>query len=106
MDFFRTRTVPQLSGFFISDFWDRWVLQLTHHEPAIRHAVIALGAQHARFVAAESLTHEKIEGDFALQQYGWAIKELVKPAASSELRDVCLISCVLFACFEVRVLRV
>jgi hypothetical protein len=34
------------SGIFDPSFWTRLVPQATHHEPAIRHAGIALGALH------------------------------------------------------------
>ncbi|KAK7427976.1 hypothetical protein QQZ08_005589 [Neonectria magnoliae] len=41
---FRTHTANELSGYFDFEFWTRRVLQECHHEPAIKHAVIALGA--------------------------------------------------------------
>ncbi|KAI9648892.1 hypothetical protein NHQ30_001458 [Ciborinia camelliae] len=41
---FRTHTASELSGFFDSDFWMRSVLQESHSEASIRHAVVALGA--------------------------------------------------------------
>lgn len=106
--FFRSRTVPQLSGHFSSDFWDRLVLQTTQHEPAIRHAVIAVGSIHERFELGDSSifksNNDALEGGFALQQYNQAIKHLIEPLCSNRQQalDVCLISCLLFACFEVR----
>lgn len=44
--FFCQYTVPQISSAFSDEFWNRLVLQATHHEPAIRHAAIAMGALH------------------------------------------------------------
>jgi hypothetical protein len=41
---FREQTAGELSGFFDSVFWTQSVLRTCHAEPAIRHAVIALGA--------------------------------------------------------------
>jgi hypothetical protein len=41
---FREQTAGELSGFFDSVFWTQSVLRATHAEPAIKHAVIALGA--------------------------------------------------------------
>ncbi|KAB8296672.1 hypothetical protein EYC80_002096 [Monilinia laxa] len=41
---FRTHTASELSGFFDSEFWTRSVLQESHSEASIRHAVVALGA--------------------------------------------------------------
>lgn len=41
---FRVQTASQLSGYFNSNFWTHRVLQECHFEPAIRHAVVAMGA--------------------------------------------------------------
>lgn len=48
-DFFLNRTASQLSGFWDSEFWGCLILRATHHQSAIRHAVLALGALHERF---------------------------------------------------------
>lgn len=106
--FFRERTVPGLCGFFSSEVWERLVLKATYQEPAIRHAVFALGSLHERFemgdinVFASNL--DTAQGGLALRQYTRAINEVVTRSASKDSRslDVCLIACVLFACFEVR----
>lgn len=109
--FFCSRTLTRLSGFFVAGFWNRWVLQAFHHEPAIRHAVIALGSIHERFdggdVSVLGSNRDPTRGGFALEQYNHAIHHLIDPAAkgSRPAFDVCLISCVLFACFEVRMLH-
>ncbi|KAH8678856.1 hypothetical protein BGZ60DRAFT_468234 [Tricladium varicosporioides] len=77
--FFLKITAPQLTGFDGESFWDRFVLQATHHEPAIRHAIIALGSLHEKFMRRGGvLSHNEVD-DFALQQYGSAIKCLVQP---------------------------
>ena len=106
-DFFRTRTVPQLCGFFDNDLWQRVVLQATFREPAIRHAVFALGSLHERFemgdltVFASNL--DKVQGGLALKQYIKAINHLVtSKTENKQSLDVCLIASVLFACFEVK----
>lgn len=105
-DFFLNRTASQLSGFWDSDFWDCLILRATHHQPAIRHAVLALGSLHERFEAGDSSVlkpiWDKREGGFALKQYNHAIQQLIKPASEGQQAvDVCLIACLLFACFEV-----
>ena len=109
--FFRHRTVAQLSGFFVSEFWNYRVLQIFNHEPAIKHAVIALGSLHERFEQGGSFIKSSNadieEGGFALEQYIKAIHQLIKPPVSSKRLpvDVCLVACILFACFEVCPLR-
>ena len=105
-DFFLNRTASQLSGFWDSDFWDCLILRATHHQPAIRHAVLALGSLHERFEAGDSSVlnpiWDKREGGFALKQYNHAIQHLIRPASEGQQAvDVCLIACLLFACFEV-----
>ena len=106
--FFRSRTAPQLSGYFASDFWECLVPLSTHHQPAIRHAVIALAALHERFENNDNSilnsNHDIAQGGFALQQYNRAIGCLIKPVAAGgqQALDVSLVACILFSFFEVR----
>jgi hypothetical protein len=97
--FFCTETVRILSGVFNPIFWTRLVLQATHHEPAIRHGAIALGALHRNL---EISSRDELN-TFAMQQYGKAIRCLVKPIQERhrQAADVALITCVLFISFEV-----
>ncbi|KAK3944425.1 putative transcriptional regulatory protein [Diplogelasinospora grovesii] len=95
--FFTQRTCPQLAGFFGSDFWERLVLQSAHHESAIRHAIVAIGALHEHQAMRAGAS-----GTFALEQYNLAIRSLLVPLSQNRQQavDVCLISCLLFTCFE------
>ena len=105
--FFRSRTAPQLSGYFASEFWDCLVPLSTHHQPAIRHAVLALASLHERFENNDSsilCSHYDIaQGGFSLKQYNRAIACLIEPitAGRQQALDTCLVTCILFACFEV-----
>ena len=105
--FFRDRTVPQLAGYFASDFWDCLLPLSTHYQPAIRHAVVALAALHERFENNDnsilSSNYDIAQGGFALQQYNRAIGCLIKPVkdGGDQRSNVALIACILFACFEV-----
>ena len=47
--FFQQRTAPHLSGFYNDEFWNQMVLRASHQEPAIRHAVMALGSLHGAY---------------------------------------------------------
>lgn len=96
--FFVQKTSSQLAGLFGSEFWERLVLQAAHHEPAIRHAITAIGSLH------ENKTFGRdSEVKFALRQYNLAIRSLLATPSPGEQRglDVSLISCILFICFEV-----
>jgi hypothetical protein len=101
-DYFRRRTAPQLSGPFDSTFWDRLLLQATHHQPAVWHAVAALGSLHRHFEQRHPDVSEDDDG-FALQQYVKAIGFVLMPIREQgkQAADVALMTCVLFTCFEV-----
>ena len=105
--FFRTRTAPQLAGYFASDFWDCLVPLSTHHQPAIRHAVVALASLHERFENNDrsilSSNYDVAQGGFALQQYNRAISCLIQPVTigCQQTLDTSLVACIIFACFEV-----
>ena len=77
------------------------------HEPAFKHAAIAVGCLHEIFDIGEGSVYTVGENDgrdhFALQQYNLAIKYLVAPFHHGNYQavDICLASCVLFTCFEV-----
>jgi hypothetical protein len=104
--FFRQETAPQLSGFFGGAFWERHLLQAAHHEPSIRHAILALGSLHAIFEQDNGLvlqSHTKgLTDDFALRNYNQAISILLELSHKGQQAiDVCLICSILFACLEV-----
>ncbi|KAL8789341.1 MAG: hypothetical protein Q9195_006868 [Heterodermia aff. obscurata] len=104
--FFRERTIPGLCGFFDSEIWERLVLQTTFREPALRHAIFALGSLHERFEMGDKTVFasnlDTVSGGLALRQYTQAINHVIKQSSSknSQSLDVCLIACILFACFE------
>lgn len=110
---FRTHTASELSGFFDSEFWTRSVLQESHSEASIRHAVVALGALYKTLEKASESPpgspESNYSGDtapnhynFALQQYGKALTRLRESLQNNESRSqrTILISIVLFTCFQ------
>ncbi|KAL6898930.1 hypothetical protein GGI43DRAFT_72982 [Trichoderma evansii] len=89
-EYFRKYTSTKLPGLFESGFWDSLVLQASEQEPAVLHAVTALGAAH------------KNDEHISLVEYNKAIRHLRQNLNSSD-RDalrVCLITCLLFVCIE------
>lgn len=109
-DFFHQNTIPQLSSIFGSPSWkqlNRLLLQAAYHEPAVRHASVALGALHETFELSSrpllSSNEETTNTQFAVQQYVKALGYLVNPAIrrGKPAADVALITCILFVCFEV-----
>lgn len=105
-DFFRSRTAPCVSGYFSDPVWDRIVLQLSHSEPAVRHAVNALGALHEerqlRHTADQNGTDAQlVKTGFPLAQYSRALnamQSLLKTGSVS--LDVVLLCSLLCVHFE------
>lgn len=107
LNFFVNFSAPQMAGFFDSTFWQRMVIQTSYHEPAILHAITAIGALHEcimqRAFADEKRKARAIE--FALNQCNKAISCLTKSQASGVGQAIpnsrlALTTCVLFTCFE------
>jgi hypothetical protein len=109
---FRTHTASELSGFFDSEFWTRSVLQESHSEASIRHAVVALGALYKTLETASESPPGSPDTNsfsetapnhyhFALVQYGKALTRLRESLENNETRSqrTILISIVLFTCF-------
>lgn len=102
--------MPSLAGYCGSEFWNRLVLQVSQHEKSVWHALIALGSLHENFENDQQIPGLRFsrrgQDSFAVQEYNFAIRALlgtsnpvgVLPANLAV--DVCLISCILFACFE------
>ncbi|KAL4965817.1 Zn(II)2Cys6 transcription factor domain-containing protein [Aspergillus stella-maris] len=115
--FFYERTVPSLLGYTGSDFWNRLVLQVSQREKPVWHALIALGSLHENFegdrVVPGLWLRRRGWDSFALTEYLCAIRALLGGGgegggkrdggewSKSVPVDVCLICCILFACFEV-----
>lgn len=102
LEFYHHCAGPTLASNFDREFWSRIVLQMGQLEPAIRHAVIALGylvkkepgsLKHARSVAMTDKT--------LLLYYNRAVRHLVdRMAESSYSVEVGLVACLLFICIE------
>ncbi|TKA27600.1 hypothetical protein B0A50_04432 [Salinomyces thailandicus] len=95
LEFFIRHSAPQLAGYFDSPFWQRMVMQAARNEPAVKHAVVAIGALHEKILSG-ALDHLN---EFALEQCNKSIRHLIKPAEADNLR-LMLTACVLFTCFE------
>lgn len=89
-----------------STFWQSLILQVSHYDLAIRHAVVAFGSLGERLDINGVLTSENKEANqrhaFACFHYDKALKELRKQLSSGIGKSVefTLISCFLFICIE------
>ncbi|KEF54336.1 uncharacterized protein A1O9_09502 [Exophiala aquamarina CBS 119918] len=75
-------------------------MQISMHEPGIRHAVIALSALYENYEHPQKA--DKTSSKFAIQHYGRAIQRIIKVDTSrpSQAADAVLIACILFTAFE------
>ncbi|KAH7419713.1 hypothetical protein BKA64DRAFT_651456 [Cadophora sp. MPI-SDFR-AT-0126] len=109
-DFFRSTTVVKLPGVFYSHFWQELVLQACVAEPAVLHAVIALGSAHRieeqtlrpRGAIAPDRDELKRREVFTIQEYSKAISALRnrKTEDKNASLRVVLITCVLFVTLD------
>lgn len=111
-DFFRNKTTSEIRGAFRSSLWEQIVLQLSHQEPAILHAVVAVGIVHRDQTATQDARKKAFYHGLdrrqaaGLQQYVKAIGFLrtrIDAAGESghaRAREVALLSCLLFVCLE------
>lgn len=104
-EFFRNETVPSIAGFFSSPLWNI-VLQACEKEPAVKQAVVALGALHeSRPISDDSLHGNQITlaTSFPLRQYSNALSALRRYlSASGQLNlDIILICALIHISIEV-----
>lgn len=98
---FCTQATHALSGFFPSDFWTRFLPQLSHRYPGIHHAVSAVGAVYGKQLLPANADSTGVE-QFTLQQYNKAIQSFLGQLNSPQTVgiDVVLVTCLLFVCLE------
>lgn len=103
-DYFRHQVVYDISGFFELAFWNHFVLQASHSEPCVRHALLALSALHESYeVASSSVTTTEANPlkTLALKEYTKAIGLLANNISSQQppLQTI-LVSCIVFIWIE------
>lgn len=97
--FFVERTAPELSGYFDYEFYKRLLLQISRDEPAVRHALVALGSLH------EGIKAQEEDGgalrSSSLKEYNMAIGNLSRNSTKGKQSiSVTLICCLLFIWLE------
>lgn len=100
-EFFRSFSAPESTVFFGSDFWLRRVLQMSHAEPAIKHATLALSSLH-RHYELEPLSQSDQERTSSLLYYSRAVSQTKSLLSQNTRENVerLLVLCVLFICYE------
>ncbi|KAL5321466.1 hypothetical protein ACEPPN_009424 [Leptodophora sp. 'Broadleaf-Isolate-01'] len=110
--FFRAKTVVEIQGVFRSSLWEQLVLQISHQEPAILHAAIAVGIVHRdqsdTQAARQSVFYHGLDKrqSAGLKQYVKAIGFLrtmidgVHEVGDERANDIAMMCCLLFVCLE------
>lgn len=102
LDFFHQNLAANLDGQFDSSFWSKLVLQLSHSEPSVRHAVSAISNIYRD--VESSLRHPEgyvSANPEAQQEWNKAIRSLsarIQARPNSNL--VPLVCCLLFTCID------
>ncbi|KAJ4320383.1 hypothetical protein N0V84_005877 [Fusarium piperis] len=105
LDYFRSKTAPELCGFFESDLWSILILQISRREACVRQMVIALSSLHESFHTAHAeLSYPPSTLTLrqrAIGEYGVGIRLLNKHIttqgwANLEITLLCSILCVTF----------
>ncbi|MCJ1478076.1 hypothetical protein MMC13_006751 [Lambiella insularis] len=105
-DFFRVQTLAELEISLHTPTWNRLILQLSHNNPIVRHAAVALGAIGERFFIHDVSTPHNQEAnachDYGLLHYQKALGSLREHICrkGEDTISLILISCFLFICFE------
>ncbi|KAF5981950.1 hypothetical protein FBULB1_4544 [Fusarium bulbicola] len=87
---------PVLSGPTDSYFWTHLVMQFSHFEPTMRHAVLSISSLYEEFARGSRITRQVCGSTFAVDHYNSAIKH-VKSASDEQM---ILVLCILFICIE------
>ncbi|KFY38840.1 hypothetical protein V494_04180 [Pseudogymnoascus sp. VKM F-4513 (FW-928)] len=98
--FFKQYTATEFAGYFDNDLWTRLILQMSRTQPAVRHAIVALGALHEN-LHAHNNAQAPATTIYSLRHYNKAVLHLQRQLSSSQQSiGVTLICCILFICFE------
>lgn len=94
-DWFQRRAIVKLPGSYFSDLWTKFILQVSHNEQAVWHAILAVSSTHrVGFVDISSATASELEHS-TLQHLSKAVQHLHPHFCS---RDKASFTVVLIAC--------
>ncbi|KAL1875075.1 hypothetical protein Plec18167_005743 [Paecilomyces lecythidis] len=98
LQFFQIRTIANLSGYFRSELWERYVLQLSVLEPSIFHATVALGNLHRWYVYGRPPPPPNPDPS-VFHHYNKAIHHLLRPT-NPLAKSVVLVACYVLSSVE------
>ncbi|RYP05514.1 hypothetical protein DL764_003774 [Monosporascus ibericus] len=101
LHYFCVQGSHDIAGFLSSDFWSRTILQESHQDPVVRHALVSLSSVHLDYVTANAPGNGTASPE-TLVQYGKALRILRNRISnpSKTTTNAVLVCCILFYCFE------
>lgn len=109
-DFFRKQTLYFLPGHANKTTWETIAMQLSHSEPALTCAIVAVGSMHqartTRPVGLVMPVYEPAQFEFAMEQYSRSVGHIQtyidtsRKESSRNSVEVVLLACLMFICFE------
>ncbi|KAK4504193.1 hypothetical protein PRZ48_005109 [Zasmidium cellare] len=109
-DFFRKQTLYFLPGCATATTWETIAMQLSHSEPALTCAIVAVGSMHqARTGRPAGLVmpvYEPAQFEFAMDEYSRSVGLIQKYINENQSQsnknsvEVVLLACLMFICFE------
>ncbi|PYI02593.1 hypothetical protein BO78DRAFT_216170 [Aspergillus sclerotiicarbonarius CBS 121057] len=108
-NYFRMITTPSLAGFFDTGIWSYKLLQVSHHYPALWHAMAALASLHRHFLEdGDPITSVQVYGSdkvqFALSQHTKSIRSLrdliSRPCLTDHDKMTILGTCIIYVCLS------
>jgi hypothetical protein len=100
-ELFREKVAYVVCGYFETPFWTRFIPQICHHEPAIRHEVIALSALYKASAHEHDSRWRKDDyRKLAFLYQSKALSYLRESLSGDQTFRLPLIASLLFACFE------
>jgi hypothetical protein len=105
LEFYYHCARPMLSSNFDNNFWSRTTLQLASSEPAVRHALIALGyltsTEPGSLRHARSRSAGQPESGILLHHYNKSVRALLdRIRTTAPTPEVELVTCLLYVCME------
>lgn len=94
--FFSRIVGPVLSGPTDGYFWTHLVLQFSHFEPSVRHAVLSISSLYENFSNGSRISRQLRTSPFAIAHYNAAIGRI----KSANNEQFILLVCILFVCIE------
>jgi hypothetical protein len=99
LDHFQQRTALEIPGPFRSELWSIILPRVAQHEPAVRHAILALSTMHESY-ATHDQHHSMMLSDWSLHHYSKALRLAVRISDPCQSFDALLLNSLVFCALD------